>query len=111
LMLPNFSLIEKAKAAELKKMTQFVMIQTVSRMRIISENCGINFDEKYSEDLIEVLSGLNVDVGEARRNIDLNYKADKFRFGDECKKDSLKALKFFNDYYKNTIKEMRALIK
>jgi hypothetical protein len=100
------SLTPTAQAKDVDDATYFVMLNVISRMRIMSENCRLQFDSKYDADFLTALASTNVDVGKATQDLIEYYKTEKHRSGSECAADSSARLETLDNIYKMTLESI-----
>ena len=87
--------------------TYFIMLGTISKIRIISENCGIQFDSRYDADFLTVLSEHSVDLKKASEHLIKYYENEKHNMGSECYDGAKEHLATLDKIYKTSLADMQ----
>ncbi|QNH71714.1 hypothetical protein V1VFAS_075 [Rhizobium phage V1VFA-S] len=84
-----------------------ILLNTVSRMRITSENCHVRFDDKYDRDFLAAVGDLNLDVGKVTQDLIDYYKAEKGRSGDRCFDGQVEHLATLDRIFRRTLADFQ----
>lgn len=93
-----------AAASDERDVEYNILLNTISRMRITSENCHVNFDSRYDRDLLTAVGDLGLDVGKATEDLIEYYKAEKGRSGDRCFEGQVEHLATLDRIFQRTLK-------
>ena len=97
----------KAQASEIDDATYGTMLNTISVIRILSENCRLNFDSRYDADFLTALGERGVDVNKATQDLIDYHKSEKARLGDKCAADATARLKTLDTIYRAMLSALR----
>ena len=84
-----------------------VMLDTISRIRIVSENCGLVFNPAYDVDFLTALTEKQIDISTTTNQLIDYYKVEKRRMGSDCPDDATSRLKTLDSIYHHALKSIR----
>lgn len=83
------------------------MLNIISRMRILSENCRLQFDGSYDANFLSALAEKDVNIEKAAQDLIDYYKDEKGRMPTDCPDDANSSLQTLDTIYKYTLKSIR----